>query len=471
MSAVLRCSPRFARFGSFALLLAAVSACTPVEDVLPGDRQADLRDLDSVREQLAAEQDPYESVLRERPETRAELPPFSVTGDPAPLTLPKVRSVSDWEHRYLSTARAVPHLSFAETAPRQIWTTSIGAGNAMRQRVPSAPVAADGRIFAMDALHMLSAVDSAGAILWQQSLVPAGETPGEVTGGGLAVKGDTLFVTTGYGRLHALDVTSGATKWMQRFDAALTAPPLVDGSLVYVTTRDGFGFALDRELGRIVWATEGDPDTVSALNGGAASIAGNAVLFSFPSGQIQSLLKQGGISLWTGSVAGNRVGRASSRFNTIVGAPVVSGGSIYVTTATGRLAALDATTGARKWTTLEGGTGPVLPVGSALFAVSDESRLLRLDARTGALVWAATLPFFETDRIEKREDIHLHFGPILAGGRLILTSTDGLLREIDPVSGDLLRTVELGAGAVAEPILVDGVLYVLTEDGALRAFR
>ena len=64
-----------------------------------------------------------------------------------------------------------------------------------------------------------------------------------------------------------------------------------------------------------------------------------------------------------------------------------------------------------------------------------------------------------------------HFGPVLAGGRLIVVSGDGYMREVDPASGKLLRATPIGGVAAANPIVAGRTLYVLTDDGRLHAFR
>ena len=64
-----------------------------------------------------------------------------------------------------------------------------------------------------------------------------------------------------------------------------------------------------------------------------------------------------------------------------------------------------------------------------------------------------------------------HHGPVLAGGRLLLASGDGLLRQFNPETGAERSAIRLGSGATANPIVADGILYVLCRDGKLRAYR
>ena len=68
-------------------------------------------------------------------------------------------------------------------------------------------------------------------------------------------------------------------------------------------------------------------------------------------------------------------------------------------------------------------------------------------------------------------EVIAHHGPILAGGRLIVTSGDGLIRQFDPVSGAALETEKVPGGATTSPVVAGGVLYVVSKTGKLHAFR
>ncbi|MGB5868915.1 MAG: PQQ-binding-like beta-propeller repeat protein, partial [Albidovulum sp.] len=81
------------------------------------------------------------------------------------------------------------------------------------------------------------------------------------------------------------------------------------------------------------------------------------------------------------------------------------------------------------------------------------------------------LPFFTKAKDKRRRAIYAHYGPILAGGRLIIASTDGLIRAFDPASGALVGQVELKGGAASAPVVAGGTLYVVSKSGQLLAFR
>ena len=106
-----------------------------------------------------------------------------------------------------------------------------------------------------------------------------------------------------------------------------------------------------------------------------------------------------------------------------------------------------------------------------MFLVNDEARLVRLDAATGDLIWSVEMPYFVKEKIKKRKAITAHYGPVLASGRLVVASGDGILRFFNPADGALLSTLDIPGGAAAQPALAGGTLYIVSGNGQLHAFR
>jgi outer membrane protein assembly factor BamB len=104
-----------------------------------------------------------------------------------------------------------------------------------------------------------------------------------------------------------------------------------------------------------------------------------------------------------------------------------------------------------------------------VYVVTTEPRLLRLDVSTGRTMWARTLDGFED--MEDRDGQITWAGPVLAGGRAWITSSDGRLLAFDGVSGEPRDVLEMPGGSVTGPIAYDGTIYVQTDDGQLLAYR
>ena len=405
----------------------------------------------------------------------SEASPVPVDGASAPanqsvaISLPGAQSLASWPNRGGSVRHDSPHGAFS-AAPALVFAVTIGSGNSRMNRVAAAPVVDGGRVFAMDAATTLSAVSTAGQLLWQTSLAPEFDRNSTLSGGGLSADGGAVFATTAYGEVVALDAASGAVKWRQKLGSVASGAPLAAGGSVYVTSRDGGAWALAQSDGRVLWTETGTPASAAVLGSAAPALAGDLVIFPFASGTIGAI-NTAGEGQWLGTVTGQRAGRAYAGVGDVTGDPVVQGNTVYLGTSAGRTAALALDTGTALWSAPEGALNPPLVVGGSVFVVNDEDKLVRLNAATGEVIWTTAMPYFVSDEPKKRKGIYAHYGPVLAGGRIVVASSDGLLRLFAPADGALDGTVQIPGGAASAPALAGGMLFVTSGNGQLLAFR
>lgn len=436
-------------------LLALIAACGDKEVVLQGERfpiRAPLEDS------VPVEGEP------------APVAPASAENQSIAISLPG-QTNTDWTHRAGNARHLMPH-SALSAAPVRVWSANIGSGSSRKNRIAAAPVVSGGRIFTMDAGTTVTATSTSGATLWSADLTAAFDAGGGISGGGLAAVDDRLFVTTGYGEVVAMNATSGAVLWRQRVDAPVIGAPASDGEAVYVSGRDGSAWAISASDGKVIWQVIGTPGKQGYLGSAAPTVGDRAVIFPTNAGDLMAVLKiGGGTKIWQASLAGKRLGRAYAYSPDITGDAVIAGKVLFAGTGAGRTVAMSSSTGVRLWSAGEGALGPVVVAGGSIFLVNDEAKLVRLDAETGAVIWSVEMPYFEAEKIKKRKAIYAHYGPVLAGGRIMVVSSDGLLRAFNPQDGSLTHTAEIPGGASAQPAVAGGVLYVVGANGQLHAFR
>lgn len=388
----------------------------------------------------------------------------------APITLPAPREVTEWTHRAGGPSHAQGHAALA-AAPRLVWSADIGRADGRKHRITADPVVSGGRIFTVDSRAQVMAHDTAGRRLWTADLTPPGDRADDASGAGLAVSGSTLFVSTGFGGLVALDAATGRERWTQDLDATASGAPTVAGDLVYVVTRDARAWAIDASNGRVRWTVSGTPSPAGVVNGAAPAVGNGYAVFPFSSTELIAVLPQGGTQVWKGHVAGNRTEPTYASITDITGDPVIVGGTVYAGNPSGRIAALDLASGTRIWEAREGAMSPVLVSGGSVFAATDQAELIRLDAASGTRIWSNPLPYFENPLPKRREAVFAHYGPVLAGSQLWIGSSDGYLRAADPVDGRITQRITLPGGASTNPVVVDRTLYIVSQDGQLLAFR
>ncbi|WP_347853070.1 PQQ-binding-like beta-propeller repeat protein [Planktomarina sp.] len=386
------------------------------------------------------------------------------------LRLPSPQPVPAWTHQGGNAQHIAAHAELPSELTLS-WSRRIGAGDGKRHQISAAPVAQGGQVYTLDSQSMVTAIDETGTILWQSELGKSSDALKDASGGGLAVGGTQLFVTTGFGTVVALDTASGAELWTQDLASYGGASPTVYDDLLYIAARDGAAWAIDTSNGRIKWQVAGPTVAASHTGGPGPAVSDKYAVFPFGTGDVLASFRKGGLRSWSSGLSGARLGLASTQVRDLTGQPVIEGSSVYLASSAGRMAAVDLNTGLRIWTAKQGSQGHILVAGGAVFAVSDAGNLIRLSKDDGALIWSTPLLKFTEKSVKSRAKIHAHYGPILAGGRLILASSDGLIRQFNPADGTLITTVDLPSGAASAPIVVNGTLYVLSTKGDLLAFR
>ncbi len=438
---------------SILVTVGLMAACSTPEYILPGKRET----LRSVNTQTADTN--AQSVAVED----------AAANSAQPISLPNVVNHSSWAQLGGSATHQVQHPALA-SAPQLIWSADIGQGNGRKHRITAEPVVANNRIFTLDSRAQVVATSTVGQTLWTRDLTPDSDNSDDASGGGLAVVGNQVIVTSGFGSVTALDATSGKTIWQQKLESPASGAPTVKGGLIYIASKDNTAWALDASNGKVKWRLSGTPSQDGIVGVSSPAATDKLVLLPFASGELIAALPKGGLRTWSSLISGERAGRAYSFVSDITGEPVVKNGVIYTGNPVGRTVALSMS-GERLWTAPEGATGPVWVSGGSVFLISDESQLVRLDADTGERIWGVDLPYYTKSKAKRRKAIYANFGPVLAGGKLWVTSSDGVMRGFDPKDGSLLANVELPGGAATRPVVVNSVAYVVSRDGKLLALR
>jgi len=123
----------------------------------------------------------------------------------------------------------------------------------------------------------------------------------------------------------------------------------------------------------------------------------------------------------------------------------------------------------RVWERKIGGIQSPWLAGDFIYTLSGENNLVCMTKADGLIVWIAELRKYEN--IEDQEGLIIWSGPVLAGDRLILTGSHGLVLAISPYTGRLLGHLEMPDPVRIEPIVAGDMIYILTEESDLIALR
>lgn len=411
--------------------------------------------------------------LTPRDALRAEegLPPVDAPKQEAlPIKLSAPVNNADWPQRAGSETHSLFNAAIG-AGTNLVWSADIGASNSRRYRITADPIVGGGKVFTLDSQARVTATATNGGRVWQTDITPPGDREGDASGGGIAYANGTVFVTSEFAEMVAIDAATGKIEWRQYFDAGIGGAPSVRDGVVYVVARDSSAWAIRATDGKVLWQLPGTPSNSGMTGVSSPAVTPRMAVFPFPSGFLAGVLRQSGLKMWESKVPGARPGVGYASIVDLTGDPVIVGDTVYSGSSAGKLAAFDLNSGDRIWTATEGPNSPVQVAGGSVFLVSDAGQIVRLDAATGKQIWAKDLPYYVKDKPRRQRDIVASYGPVLAGGKLFVASSDGLLRVFNPVDGSLIGQAKIPGGASTDPVVAGRTLYVVGADGKLHAFQ
>ena len=220
----------------------------------------------------------------------------------------------------------------------------------------------------------------------------------------------------------------------------------------------------------MLWSYQATQTPTTVLGSPAPAVAQGIVVAGFGSGELAALRAETGNLIWT-----DGLGLAGSRpalvdFLAIRGEPVISNGQIFATGLGGLTIAADLLTGRRVWERRVASANTPWLAGDWMFLISTDQEVGAINVEDARIAWVAPLPRWENP--EKKKDVITWFGPVLAGGRLIVLGSNKQALALNPLTGEIVSTMTLSdVPAPFTPVVVDGTALVVTEDGKLTAWR
>ncbi len=293
---------------------------------------------------------------------------------------------------------------------------------------------------------------SGGALRWRF------QVPGSMVGVP-AIANGMVYLGSSDDAFSALDASTGAVRWRVWLCSQRCAQPAIANGVVYlgsnISPTDGLFSALDASTGAVRWQVQISESQV------ATPVVANGVVYVGTTGGVVALDSRTGALRWH-----SQPGSASfSR-------PVVANGVVYADSeADQSVSALDASTGAVRWRftapfptagefpaapTVEQGVVYAVFVHNGAFA-SPTSSIYALDATTGAVRWSV------------HDSKNAYSTPAVADGVIYLSALGRAVMALDARTGAVRWRFSTDVASDAVPAVANGVVYAGFADGAVGA--
>ncbi len=384
------------------------------------------------------------------------------------VRLPAPYRNENWPQSGGSASHAMHHLTL-DGDLEEVWRVDIGEGSDDVDRLSSKPIVANGTVFVMDSVSRVRAFSQeSGEELWVVNLTPRSEEEGTV-GGGLSIGYGRLFATTSFGEVFALDPNSGGMYWKKQLGVPLRAAPTVAEETVFVVTFDSRIYALDVLTGETKWDFEGGVESTGLLGAASPAVDNGTVIVPFSSGELYALRADNGEQAWSDQLQRKRRYSSLTSLSDINAYPVIDRGMAFAASYSGHMVGIDVRTGNRKWDQELATLQTPWVAGDFIYVVTTDGELVCLSRQNGLIRWVRALGKFEDP--EDKTGLIVWSGPVLASDRLILVNNYGIGVSVSPYDGQILGKMELSDTASIAPVVAGGMLFILTDDAELVAYR
>jgi outer membrane protein assembly factor BamB len=384
------------------------------------------------------------------------------------VTLPPAAVNEAWAQPGGNASKSPGHVELGQGLSR-IWTAKVTGANP-RARLAASPVMSDGRIYVVDTTARVTAFDAnTGSQIWSNALEIEKDGKPSRFGGGVSATGTNVFATNGVGDVASLAADTGALVWKKRPAGPLRGAPTLSNGNVYVMTQDNQIYALRQNDGEAQW-NEAGPVAASGIFGvGAPAAAQGTIIAGYSSGELAAYRYENGRSLWSDTLSRTAMSTSVSTLTDIDADPVIDRGRVFALGKGGRMASYELVSGQRIWEINIAGISTPVTSGEWVFVMTDEARLLCVARSTGKIRWISKLQRYKNEK-KKKKPISW-YGPVLAGGRLVIANSHGAVWSVAPDEGTATQVLDVGNDVSLAPIVANNILYILDDSGRISAFR
>ena len=337
---------------------------------------------------------------------------------------------------------------------REAWDAGVGDGTEFL-RLALAPASDGTRIYAADHDGRVSAFNAAdGDRLWRRKTgLPLSGGPG--VGSGFVVIGSID------GQVVALRAEDGAEAWRVSVASEVLAAPAVGAQHAYIRTVDGKLIALNLADGAQAWFVQQTMPRLSVRGTGSPVVERNMVVCGFDNGRVAAYDVNDGTQIWDLLLAPPSGRTEVERLSDLNGTVQVLGDDVYAVGYQGRLSALARESGQVLWTReISSYSGLGADLGN-LYVSTDTGDLVAVERASGRELW-------------RYSELHNRdlTAPTPFGSSVVVGDLEGYLHWFEASTGKPEARVHAGSARItAAPLVVNDLLYVLTDAGDLVAYR
>ncbi len=267
---------------------------------------------------------------------------------------------------------------------------------------------------------------------------------------------------------HNFSVQTDTTKtftqfhWQFQTGAAVRSTPVCNKALVFVSSSDGYLYALHKQDGKLSWKY----NCGSAITASPAYSKG-VVYVSTLDQQLFAIDAANGKQVYSKTIGNNPV--YNWGFDYYGSSPVIKEDTLFIAAADGTINALDKRNGKTFWSSKPGNLIRSTPaIADGLLYVGDvKGMLYTLESKNGKIAWSYKTKGVDLDNVQFGFDRNaIISSPTVADSLVLFGSRDGYLYALNRLNGKLSWSYDYQVSwVISTPLVVGDKVIVGTSDG------
>ncbi|HEV8503430.1 MAG TPA: outer membrane protein assembly factor BamB [Casimicrobiaceae bacterium] len=203
---------------------------------------------------------------------------------------------------------------------------------------------------------------------------------------GVGADAAAAVVGTEFGDVIAVS-PDGKIAWKSKVSSEVTAPPAVAGGIAVIYAGDGRVFALDIKDGKTRWVYQRQSPPLIVRNSAPATVSHGGAFVGTAGGRLVALDATNGIVGWEAAVAVPKGATELERIADVTSPPLIDGRNVCATAFQGRTVCFDALRGTSIWSRDIASYGGMTQDAKNFYITEDTGTIQALDKSTGATLW------------------------------------------------------------------------------------
>lgn len=348
------------------------------------------------------------------------------------------------------------------------WSRKIGKGLG-KKYVKNTPAIAADRIFVADAYGLVVALNRFnGDRIWDAQIGKpdrrrlfdlTDRSDASFVAGGVGVGRGLVLVGTVRGHLVALSITDGTEVWRQLLSGEVLAPATVASEVIIVQTGDGKLSALEVEDGATRWTFVTQPPALLLRGTASPALSPPYVISGFANGSVAAVEIASGLPIWEQRVTLPEGTTDIDRMVDVDGRPIIIERFVYAASHQGKVRAMNRESGDIIWEAAEPSFHALAHNADHIFVVRDDNEIVAIHRESGDELW----------RQPKLQSVTLT-DPLVYEDYLVVADHKGFIHVLAQDDGRLVGSRRLGK-SFRTPLVNagDDVFYALDDAGKLQA--